>query len=67
MWGHSVYRDALQLALDAHVRWFGLFHHNQNRTDKALDMMVKDCREIVRKKRTRLKCFAVSQDQEISL
>lgn len=67
MWGHTIYTDALQLALDAQVKQFGLFHHNQNRTDRALDTMVKYCREIVRKKKIRLKCFAVAQDQEISL
>jgi phosphoribosyl 1,2-cyclic phosphodiesterase len=67
MWGHTVYTDALELALDARVKRFGLFHHNQNRTDKALDAMVKDCRAIVRKKKRKLSCFAVAQGQEISL
>jgi phosphoribosyl 1,2-cyclic phosphodiesterase len=67
MWGHTVYTDALQLALDAQVKQFGLFHHNQNRTDKELDAMVKNCREIVRKEKKKLKIFAVAQDQEILL
>ena len=38
-WGHSVYTDALRLAMDAQVGQFGLFHHNQERTDDELDLM----------------------------
>lgn len=67
MWGHTVYTDALQLAMDARVKRFGLFHHNQNRTDKALDGMVKDCRGIIHREKAKVRCFAVAQDQEISL
>lgn len=67
MWGHTVYTDALQLALDADVKRFGLFHHNQNRTDRELDAMVKDCRDIVRSRKRKMRCFAVAQDQEIEI
>ncbi len=67
MWGHTVYTDALQLALDANVKRFGLFHHNQNRTDRELDNMVKSCRDIIRSKKRKMRCFAVAQDQEIAL
>ena len=42
-WGHSIYEDALNLALEAGVRQFGLFHHNQDRTDEALDEIVQNC------------------------
>ncbi len=46
-WGHSTYADALNLALEAHVRQLGLFHHNQDRSDADLDVIVKECQEIV--------------------
>jgi phosphoribosyl 1,2-cyclic phosphodiesterase len=62
-WGHSVYTDALRLALDAGVRRLGLFHHNQERTDNAVDEMVADCRRIAANRP--LECFALSQDMEI--
>ena len=39
-WGHSVYTTALDLALDAKVKHFGLFHLNQDRTDRDVDDMV---------------------------
>ncbi len=66
-WGHSMYRDALQLALDAQVKNFGLFHHNQERTDAALDEIVAQCRQIIAVRRASLDCFAVQEGMEIRL
>lgn len=64
-WGHSVFKDALRLALAAGVSRFGLFHHNQDRTDRAVDEMVEECRKIAAGRP--LDCFAVHQDMEIVL
>ncbi len=64
-WGHSVFTDALHLALVAGVSRFGLFHHNQDRTDQDLDAMVDQCRKIAAGRS--LDCFAVHQDMEIIL
>ena len=49
-WGHSVYNDTLNLALDAKVKKFGLFHHNQERTDDEIDEIVKQCSKIISEK-----------------
>ena len=64
-WGHSVYTDAVRLALDAGVRRLGLYHHNQERTDDALEEMVAKCRRMTAGQP--LDCFAVHQDMEIVL
>jgi phosphoribosyl 1,2-cyclic phosphodiesterase len=64
-WGHSVYTDALRLALDARVRRLGLFHHDPERTDSDLDWMVEDCRKMAAGKP--VECFAVRQGMEILL
>ncbi|MFC2000650.1 MBL fold metallo-hydrolase [Chloroflexota bacterium] len=66
-WGHSVYSDALRLALEAGVKQFGLFHHNQERTDIELDHIVQDCRHIVQAENARLECFAVHEGMVIDL
>jgi phosphoribosyl 1,2-cyclic phosphodiesterase len=66
-WGHSTYKDALKLALDAQVRKFGLFHHNQERTDKAVEEIVQKCREIIENNGIHLECFAVYEGLEIIL
>lgn len=67
MWGHSVYKDALNLALDAGVMNFGLFHHNQERPDDVIDDMVKDCKKIIQERDSFLECFALYEGQEIQL
>ena len=66
-WGHTVYNDALKLALEAKVRKFGLFHHNQERTDTALDEIVQNCQHIIENNKASLECFAVYEGMEIRL
>lgn len=66
-WGHSVYKDALRLALEARALRFGLFHHNQDRPDRGIDRMVQECHRIIAKQNHPLECFAVRQDMEIIL
>jgi phosphoribosyl 1,2-cyclic phosphodiesterase len=66
-WGHSVYTDALRLAMEAKVKQFGLFHHNQERSDAELDQMVDDCRRIVARDNRQIQCFAVQAGMEINL
>ncbi len=61
-WGHSRYRDAVQLARDAGVARLGLFHHNQDRTDDAIDVIVQECRALLQGED--IDCFAVAQDME---
>jgi phosphoribosyl 1,2-cyclic phosphodiesterase len=66
-WGHSTYNDALKLAMEAGVKKFGLFHHNQERFDDEIDSMAEDCKKIISSQGARLKCFAVAQSMEIAL
>lgn len=66
-WGHSVYTDALKLAIEAQVKKFGLFSHNQERIDKALDEIVENCQNIVKDSNANLECFAAYEGMEISL
>ncbi len=66
-WGHSVYLDALDLALEAGVKELGLFHHNQDRTDQAIDAMVDDCNLIIKDRGSELICSAVATGTEREL
>ncbi len=61
-WGHSTYTDALDLALDAGVKQFGLFHLNSERTDAAMDRIVDHCRDIIRQHGADMACFGVATD-----
>jgi phosphoribosyl 1,2-cyclic phosphodiesterase len=66
-WGHSVYTDALDLALEAGVSQLGLFHLNQERTDKQTDQIVEACEKIITEKGKNLECFAVACDMTFTL
>ena len=66
-WGHSVYTDALRLAMEAEVARFGLLHHNQERTDEGVEAIVTDCQRILAEKGSSLECFAAHEGMEIEL
>ncbi|MDO8282888.1 MAG: MBL fold metallo-hydrolase [Thermodesulfovibrionia bacterium] len=65
--GHSTYKDALKLAIGSNAKMFGLFHHNQDRSDDELDGIVKDCQQIILENNSGLKCFAAYPGMEIVL
>lgn len=66
-WGHTVYLDALQLAVDSGVKSFGLFHHNQDRVDDEVDAIVEECRKVIKEKGVSLECHAVAANETIKL
>ena len=66
-WGHSVYTDTLDLARKAAVKKLGLFHLNQERTDRQMDDIVQDCRNRIAEKGLDLECFGVASDMEFEL
>jgi phosphoribosyl 1,2-cyclic phosphodiesterase len=66
-WGHSTYRDALNLALKAGVKAFALCHHNQDRLDDEMDLLVERCRETIEREQSQMACFALTQTFELTL
>jgi phosphoribosyl 1,2-cyclic phosphodiesterase len=66
-WGHSTWRDALELAISSVVKKLILFHHNQNRTDKQIDIIVNDCNREIRKAGLKIKCFGAMEGKTISI
>jgi len=66
-WGHSVYVDTLDMAIEAGVKELGLFHHNQDRTDKAIDEINEDCNRIIKERKVELICTAVATGTERDL
>lgn len=66
-WGHSVVTDVLRLAGEAGVKQLGLFHLNQDRTDRAMDKIVADCRKRIAVAGHRLKCFGVRCNAKFEL
>jgi len=66
-WGHSVYTDVLNLAFEAGVKKVGLFHLNQERTDREMNKIVKTCGKIIAEKGSSIECFAVGCDMTFEL
>ncbi len=66
-WGHSMYTDALNLAQKAGVKKLGLFHLNQERTDRQMDKIVKDCRNRIAAKGLNFECLGVTSDMVFEL
>lgn len=66
-WGHSTYRQALDLALKAEVKSLGLFHHNQDRTDRDIEKTLVLCRKRIKAAGSKMNCFAVKEGQEARL
>lgn len=66
-WGHSTCDQAVDLALAARVGMLGLFHHNQDRDDAGVDLMLARSQKRVREQSAKMRCLAVSQEWAITL
>jgi phosphoribosyl 1,2-cyclic phosphodiesterase len=66
-WGHSDYTATLDLAQKAAVKKLGLFHLNQERTDKEMDQIVNDCRRRIAANGSNLDCVGVAGDMVFEL
>lgn len=66
-WGHSTYKDAVQLAIDAGVKRLGLFHINAERSDSDMDAIVDECNAIISEKNVSLDCFGTRSDDAFHL
>lgn len=66
-WGHSVYTDTVNLALDAGVKRLGLFHQNQDRTDTEVEKIEKECRKMIEERGSKMECLAIGAGMEFKL
>ncbi len=66
-WGHSTFASATALAIEAGVKQFGLFHHDPDRSDEALDAQLALCRERIARSGAATQCFVVAEGMQIDL
>lgn len=66
-WGHSLYTDVLEMAIEAGVKNLGLFHINSERSDSDMDAIVESCQNHIREQKSDLNCFAAGCDVSFSL
>ena len=66
-WGHSTFRDAVELALEAGVAKLVLFHHEPRRTDDQLDACLAECRALVKSREGALQVVAAAEGLSLIL
>jgi len=66
-WGHSTFRDAVDLAIEAGAKRLGLFHHDPDRSDYDIKRQVDICREYISEQKVNLDCFACAEGMVIKL
>jgi len=66
-WGHTTYTQALDLAIKAGVKKFGLFHLNQDRSDDDMDDIISKCRKRLKREKIKMECFGVAADMTFNL
>ena len=66
-WGHSTFRDCVELALEAEVGTLVLFHHEPRRTDDQLDDQLAECRAFVKAQGGALQVVAAAEGLSLTL
>ena len=66
-WGHSCYKDVINMAIDAKVKSLYLFSHDPNNDDNVVGMIHKECLKIIENSKSTLKCFIAKETLEIDL
>jgi phosphoribosyl 1,2-cyclic phosphodiesterase len=66
-WGHGCLDDSVEVALKAGVCRLFLFHHDPSHDDKRLDAFVKRARQLVAKRKSKMKVDAAREGMTIDL
>ena len=66
-WGHSTFRDAVNLAASAGVPRLGFFHHDPDRTDQDLQKIIGGCRSAASEKGMKVDCFGTKEGMRIAV
>ena len=66
-WGHGCVDDVVALALESEVKRLFLFHHDPNHDDTKISQMVAHARELVAKRKGRLRVEAAREGATIEL
>jgi phosphoribosyl 1,2-cyclic phosphodiesterase len=66
-WGHGCVDDSVALALQAGVKQLCLFHHDPDHDDKRMDEFVKHARQVVAKRKSKMKVDAAREGMVIQL
>ena len=66
-WGHSTYREAVELAIEAKVGMLVLFHHKPERSDEELDKRLTECQAMAKDRGSPLKVVAAAEGMTLEI
>ena len=66
-WGHGCVDDSVALALAANVKRLCLFHHDPERSDRQINVLLKHARRLVTSRRAKLKVDAAREGMTLWL
>lgn len=66
-WGHSLLSQTLELARDANVANLLLFHHAPERTDKQLDILLKESREWMKQQAPNCQVYMAKEGDQYNI
>ena len=66
-WGHSSYKAAADLAMNAGVKQLCLFHHDPDHLDEDIDRIAEVTNQWIDKRNPTLDCSAAREGQEIDI
>ena len=66
-WGHGCVDNSVALALAAGVKHLYLFHHDPDHDDRRMDALVKHARQLVAKRKSKMKVDAAREGMVIQL
>ena len=66
-WGHSTYRDTVELAIEAGVGTLVLFHHKPERSDDELDACLAECQMMVKDRGAKTKVVAAAEGMTLEI
>ncbi|MBI2796871.1 MAG: MBL fold metallo-hydrolase [Gemmatimonadetes bacterium] len=66
-WGHSTYRDTVELAIEGGVEMLVLFHHKPERSDDEIDARVAECRALASARKSALKVVAAAEGMSLEI
>ena len=66
-WGHSTFSETVDMAIEAGVKRLGLFHHDPDRSDDALDELFEICRKRITAAGSNLECFLATEGMTLEI
>ena len=66
-WGHSTFKDVLDLAQNAGVKRMAIFHHDPLHDDDKLDARLVDSLALISSRKLTIECFAAKEGQVLEL